>query len=290
MIRKHPSAPTLLTLLALITLAVSPAQAQDAEEKKLGWFDTAELSFVATDGNAEASTFGFKNMLRRVWENATFTLDASALRAESTTITRRAVGTSADDFRVQEITNTELTAESYSLRSRYARNFSKRLFWYGSAGWSRNELAGIANRYTAGSGIGHIFADIDSYRFKLDYGLTYTSEEEVDTSGTEEFLGAQLSVDYFRQITPTTAYTHTLVIDENLDDTDDLRADMINALAVSISERLALKLSLQLLYDHQPARQAVPLVLPDGTDSGETVLVELDELDSILTAALVVNF
>jgi hypothetical protein len=34
----------------------------------------------------------------------------------------------------------------------------------------------------------------------------------------------------------------------------------------------------------------VPRELPDGTPAGDTVLVELEELDSVLSAALVVKF
>jgi len=55
---------------------------------------------------------------------------------------------------------------------------------------------------------------------------------------------------------------------------------------VAISERLALKVSLQLLYDNQPAVEAVPIE-PALED---VVLVELEELDSTLKVALVVHF
>lgn len=34
--------------------------AQDETESELGWSDTAELSFVATGGNAEGSSFAFE--------------------------------------------------------------------------------------------------------------------------------------------------------------------------------------------------------------------------------------
>ncbi len=65
---------------------------------------------------------------------------------------------------------------------------------------------------------------------------------------------------------------------------------MINSLAVSMSERLALKVSLQLLYDNLPSRRRVTLVGTDGTPTGGTVLVPLDELDTVFNVALVISF
>ena len=74
-----------------------------------------------------------------------------------------------------------------------------------------------------------------------------------------------------------------LVVDENLNDTEDLRADWTNSLTVAMSERLALKTSLQVLFDNQPSLTAVPL-------GDSEVLTPLDKVDSIFTVALVVNF
>jgi hypothetical protein len=52
-----------------------------------------------------------------------------------------------------------------------------------------------------------------------------------------------------------------------------------------MAEGLALKTSLQLLFDNEPALVSVPL---QGTE--ESVLTELDRVDSVFTVALVVKF
>ena len=106
----------------------------------------------------------------------------------------------------------------------------------------------------------------------------------------DSFLGLRLSYDYWRKITDTTEFGSVLIVDENLDETEDLRADFSNWVSVAMSERLALKVSAQLLYDKLPGLQAVPLESPAGVPTGDTVFAELDELDSLLTVALVVNF
>ena len=80
-----------------------------------------------------------------------------------------------------------------------------------------------------------------------------------------------MSVDALRQISESAQYASILVTDANVQDTDDLRADWINSLSVTLSDRLAFKTSFQLLYDHQPALLNVPLFDTEGVETG-TVL------------------
>ena len=111
---------------AFALLLPTPALAQD-DEPDLGWHDTAELTFVLTEGNASSTTFGFKNALEHVWPDAKFRFGAGGIRVESTTFERTAIG-DPDDFRVEETENSEVTAENYYLRSRYDRDISGALF------------------------------------------------------------------------------------------------------------------------------------------------------------------
>ena len=74
-----------------------------------------------------------------------------------------------------------------------------------------------------------------------------------------------------------------------LDDTEDWRASWINAVTATLTERIALKLSYAMLYDDQPV---VVLVPPDPGAPGGTLEAPyvFDELDTILTASVVINF
>ena len=112
-----------LFLTTLVVAGVGTASAQD-DEPELGWSETAELTVVFTGGNAEASTLGFRNQLARTWENATFVFDAGALRAESATIFRSAVGASPASFQVTKDSVSALTAESYYARGQYDRDIN----------------------------------------------------------------------------------------------------------------------------------------------------------------------
>jgi putative salt-induced outer membrane protein YdiY len=257
-----------------------------ADEPELGWSDQAELSYVLTAGNSESTTLGFKNELKRTWQAAIFSFKAAGIRAESTTVTRTAVGTQ-DNFVLTEHEDSALTAEAYLLSGRYDRKVSDFLFWYAGAGWDRNRFSGIENRAVVEGGLGNVWVDGDNLKFKTSYALTYTDQEDVvevpDQDGT--FAGLRLGTDFLYKFGEDTTYQNVLTVDDNLDDTSDWRADMVNSLTVAMTKRLALKAGLRWLYDAQPASTTVPL-----TPTGGLVLVELEELDTFFTTSLVINW
>lgn len=266
---------------ALLLAASAPLAAQDRE---LGWADQAEFTFVMSAGNASSSTFGLKNVLDRVWENASFNLSAGGVRTFATIKTGNATGT-VDNFTPVE--NEDLTAENYYVRSRYDRTISDAAYLFGGAGWERNTFAGIEGRYSFVSGTGRTWFESDESRFKTDVGLTYTIQDDVTPTpgASDSFLGLRATWDYFNKLTETTDFGSALIVDENLDDTSDLRGDLTNWIAVAMSERMALKAQLQLLFDNQPALEEFILL-----STQTPVTRSLDKLDSILTVALVVNF
>jgi putative salt-induced outer membrane protein YdiY len=253
------------------------------EGPPLGFAAVAEVTFVMTSGNATSTTLGVKNTATYRWPESSVQLAVGAVRAESGVTTRVATGT-PDDFTVTKQTVTETSAESYFARTRYDRALSTAAFLFGGAGWDRNTFAGIQNRYAVVAGAGRSWYDREDRRFKADVGMTYTVQEDVESSGaTDSFLGARASIDFFRAVTASADLTSVLVIDENLDETSDVRADWTNSLTVAVSESLALKASVQVLFDNQPSLVGVPL----GDDR---VLVPLEKTDGSLSLALVVNF
>ena len=272
---------------------VAGLDARAADPPKLGWADSAELSFVSTSGNAESTTFGLKNTLTRTWTGAHFELKLGGIKVETTSETPLVDATNPPAIVIRETTLT--TAEAYFLNARYDREITKKFFWFGQAGWDRNEPAGIENRYVAAAGVGNLWWDQEDLKFRTDYGLTFTKQEDVvEIPGVDDtFAGLRLSWAYLNKFGKNTTYTNDLIIDENLDETDDWRADMLQGLAVTMSEHLALKVGLRWLYDHQPSFE---LLTASFDTAGNPVappvtqLAELDEFDSILTVSLVVNY
>jgi putative salt-induced outer membrane protein YdiY len=273
-----------VSLFAALPVA-APALAEDPP--KLGWSDTAEFSYVQTAGNSESSTLGLNNRLARRWENALFAFKLGAIRAESTTFERSAIGT-IDDYYVDEQATSALTAENYYLNAQYDRKISDRLVWNAGAGWDRNTFAGIENRYAVFAGLGNVWINKETVKFKTDYSVTYTQRDEVvdDPSREENFAGFRFAWDYLNKFGDATTFTNTLVLDDNLQEMSDWRGDTTFAVAVAMSKTLALKASLRFLYANEPAKEELALV--PGTEENPTVLVPLEKLDTIFTTSLVV--
>ena len=61
-------------------------------------------------------------------------------------------------------------------------------------------------------------------------------------------------------------FTSNLIVDENIQDTDDLRFNWQNGLAVAMNQRLALKVGVGLAYDNQPQLVEVALLSVNGIE------------------------
>jgi putative salt-induced outer membrane protein YdiY len=270
------------------------APAADDEEEKAGFYDTADLSLVITGGNSSATTLGAKNLAEYYWPRSLLRFDVGGLRTDAANREDRiAVGSGPGDFEIVEPERTT-TAEAYYATLRYDFKLTDRWYTFAQGGWDRNTFAGYDNRWLGALGAGWIAVDREKMTLKLDLAGTFTSEEPV-FGETREFAGLRFAYDYLHHLTSNTDYVSTLTVDENLKDTDDLRADWYNALQVSISEKVALKTGLRLLWRNQPLEEGVPLFGTDGSPivdgDGNQVQVpyELDPLDTIFTTALVLK-
>jgi putative salt-induced outer membrane protein YdiY len=285
----------ILLLGASLARAEDPPKPAEPASPPKTWSDATEFSYVQTSGNTETSTLGFKTDLTGKWEKSMFGLKAGAVRVDSTTFTRFATGTLANPDEHTD-RDSALTAESYYLTGRYDRRLTQKVTWFAGGGWDRNTFAGIQNRYTGGGGISNVWRDSERTKFRTSYAATITRQEDVvDNPDVEDtFGGLFVSLNYTRKFGAATTYGNDTAFNENLKDTSDWRVDMTNWIAVTMSRRLALKASLQWLYDNSPALEAITVydlypTDPLATALG-TTLVPLEKFDSVFTTSLVVNF
>lgn len=273
--------PFLMSALFIISVSVF-----GQEEEKRPWTNVAELSAVVTGGNSEATTYSFKNDYNYAWDSANFNFKIGGFRADSTTFSRFATGT-ADNFVIVEEKTTETTAEKYFMNLKYDRKINEKFFWFTGLDWDRNEFAGIDNRYALSAGVGNIWVDTDRRKFRTDYGIQYTKEDLIfEQPGFDDsYASAIASYKWFEAIGKNSTFTQDFKFNLNLDDTDDFRAELDNGFATAISSKVALKIGLLFLFDNQPAFTRIQL---QNTDV--FVPLELDELDTVFTTSLVINF
>lgn len=282
-------ARSLLLLVVLCAIPTTLEARQSDDEPR--WRNAAEFTFLLDGGNSAASTLGIRNTLRLTGAQGQLRLDATATRTDATRINRAAVGTSEDDFRLEENRDTERSAERYGLRGRYDRDLSQRTFAFTGLGWERNTFAGFNSRTVAVAGAGGQWEWDEDGEFRLGAGLTYTVQDDVtpDPDRDDGFAGLQVTLDLLEQPSEGTEVEVAWVFDGNAQEPSDLRGDLRQSVSATLTNRLALKTTLQLKLDNDPPLESVPLLAPDGTSLEQDVLVPLRRMDHSLSVALVIT-
>jgi hypothetical protein len=312
-------------------LPEEPAAAEELPPKL--WSNSTDLSLILTDGNSESEAFGFRSRTLRSSERSVFRITLQANRAESSDDPIRRVDPGftwpvgapppADLTTTRAAPSTSLDVERYFFESRYERSVSgtpgessaRTFLWHVGGSWESNRDAGIVSRTIIFGGLGHSWWSRDDLQFGTQYGLSWTDrrEDQVDPLKSETFPGWRFSWDYLNRWGRNTIFESDWIVNGNIDELDDYSSSMINSIAVSMNERLALKVSLQWLYNSKPALQdvgvtaEVDLVDPDGipgtgdeffrtVDGGGasidvgTVSERKERLDTVFSVSLVVNF
>jgi len=270
-------------LLATLVVA-APARAQDAEPDR-AWSNATELGWVFTEGNAQTNSFNLRNVFEYKWPQADLTFEFGILRADSGD-DRFALGTE-DDFEIIE-PDGEPDNERIHAKVRYLKNVSGRFFWYGRLDAEKDLPTDINYRLTPATGAGNNWADGDGLAFRTGYGISYTTEE-LALDGASSYAGYQLFYELEMKATDSTSIESNLTFDGSVKTGSNYRFNWLNGVGVAISDTIALKASLRLVYRNDPALEEIDLEAPDGAVIG-SVIVAKKKLDSAFTTSLVINF
>jgi putative salt-induced outer membrane protein YdiY len=322
------SSPRFWIALCIFALAVVPAAGQesDGEAKTIGWFNTTELSLTVTEGNSNTDSFGFKNVLTRAWERSKFVFKFDGVRSNTDDdrflLAEPGITFLPGETPIIEIENTivvdppkEPDVEKYFVEGRYTKKLRGNRTWNGGASWDRNEDSGILNRFIAFGGVGNVWREGEKLHLETGYGASYTDrdEETPDPEKEQQFFGARLTVDVGYQFTKSTRLQYDLTGNLNLEDTNDYSLDSRGTVSVSINRLLSLAVSVQFLFNSEPALEDVDLlarvVLEDPDDipgSGDEFFrtvesggaeiflredrTRLEELDTVFRTSLVIDF
>lgn len=277
-----------LAMGLLVAAAATPARAATVP----GWYSSTDLSFVMARGNSNTMNLGINADLTRQWLRTAWRNNGSFVRSDVAEPTQTATGTPGD-FTVEpgpSVTKSERLFFSSNLE----RRVTERFFWNVAGNVERDVFAGLEYRTSGAAGVGYLWQKPDnSSLFRAGIAATYTAQEEVvdDPDTEEQFFGVRLTLDGEKRFGDRlqNTFTSNLIADENLQDTDDLRFNWQNALAVAMNQRLALKFGVGLLYDNQPSLLEVPLLTVNGVETGQ-VVARAKELDIAVTASIVINF
>src|SRR5262245_47593536 len=320
-----------ITLVTLIGAGLEHVHAQDQnqaggnDEPTLGWSNSTDLSLVVTAGNSGSATLGFSNQLRHVRTEDRFEFDVSVVHANKSDdrffLVEPGLEFPVGGAPIAPTTtlikpDPTLDVANYLIRTAYERHISPRVFWNTGASWYRNDDAGILNRYIVFAGLGNEWVNNPRRRFATSYGISYTDreEEEPDPEKERRFTGARAGWDYTEHINAATTFDSDFGWNLSFADPTDYSFNTLNALTVSVTNRVSLKVSVQWSYENEPALESdldviafVEVLNPDGVpgsgderfrtlESGGTKLVlgaadaRKDRLDTIIRTALVIKF
>lgn len=276
---------------AALLVAAGAARAQDtsatkapekvklAEEATKPWSNAAEFSAVVTSGNSQSSTFSLANKFIYVWKRSDLMVNIGGLRSDSTDQPINAGGTLVEP-------DSKTTAEAYTVNGRYRYDITERLLWYFNGGWYRNTFQGFDNRYVGGTGVGYRFLNGPTHSLVGELGAQYVREERVDGT-TDSYTAARAFLGYDWKINDAAKFTQELEGIENLKDTADWRLRSTTSIVASLTKKLAIKASYNVLYDHQP----VTVDLADTlVPTNPALPYTYKTTDTIFTTSLVVNF
>lgn len=320
-----PSWFILLTTVLIALPATAFAQPDETPDDELrGWENATELSLVRTGGNAETQTLGFSNTLRGTWPAGRVRIRFDGVRSRTADDRflvlepglRFPPGALPDGARTTMIRPPAgADIEQYFVEGRFDREISDRFLWHAGWSWDRNTDAGILNRRIAFGGVGNVWAEGEDLALSTSYGFSFTDREEPDPDPAKDdrFGGVRINSDYMQRFGSVTSVDGDVTMNVSLTDSSDYSLNAASAIGLAMSEHLSLRVSVQWLYENEPALEdlgvvaQVALLDPDGvpgsgdelfeTVAGGGVEIDLgtgrirrDRLDTILRTALVISF
>lgn len=273
-----------VAVVAVMSVVPAAAFAQD-EARQLGWKNSTELGLVVTSGNSSTTNFNVRNVFTYDWEAAELEWKFGILRASSDD-DRFALGTE-DDFEIIE-PDVEPDNQRLYTNLRYLKDINPSFFWYTRLFAERDEPADIDYRLTPAGGAGNTWAKRDTLTLLTGYGVSYTAES-LTLDGASDFAGYQLFYDLKMSATDATNIESNMTFDGSLETGSNFRFDWFNGVGVNISEKIALKASIRLLYRNDPALEEIDLENDLGIVIGKVVVAK-KKLDTSFTTSLVINF
>lgn len=222
---------SLIAIVLLILLSAIPVCADDATATPASlWDGSLGFSFVATTGNSSTQTLGLDFQIKRKPDPWGLDLGANFTRAREDGVT---------------------TAERYGAHGRAERAFSPR--WSAFAGLSgeRDTFSGYDLRAIVETGGTYTALTGPVHQLAFDAGVTWTREELVD-DGSDDYAGGLLAVRYAWQLSATSSFGQKVTWYPNFKNSADWRVTSETAVKAAINSKLALKMSYEVRYDHEP--------------------------------------
>lgn len=141
------------------------------------------------------------------------------------------------------------------IHQRYIHHRSQILAFEGFIQYQEDAFKLLDSRKLIGGGIRVNLAPQETYLFNIGMGAYYTEEvydlgDGINT--TEKYTRGNSYINFAKQLTDSTKFSNTLYWQPRLSDISDSYAYNSLSLSVKISQKLALKITLETQYDSKP--------------------------------------
>ena len=224
-----------ILLITLLLLGHGVRAEENEEEKQKIYSSSTSLSLLYTSGNSQELTLGFDTEQNFRHEKNLIQFKGSVIYSES------------DGSKKSELFYSHIE---------YKRDVTSRVYILGFGQAEKNELAGYKYRIALSAGGGYFWIKSEKLTLSSEGALGWNIERNIEKAknGVNSFSFASLMVSNKLQtdITSTTEFVEHLILIFNLKTSEDYRISSMTSLSVNISKYLALKLSHQLKYNHDP--------------------------------------
>jgi putative salt-induced outer membrane protein len=229
-----------LSLLSAALLCAASARAQDAAPaappsastttaavpiappppKK--WKDSAEASYVSTNGNTRTTTSSGKDVFSYDFDKQTkLVLEGGALGARNQGAT---------------------TAEQYYGGEKGEQRIGDDDYLFERFRWDRNRFAGIAAMNSATLGAGRTLWKTPSNSFNAELGPGFVNEERIGENH-QDFASGRVFAKYVHVFSPTANFSQDAEYLQNLENTKDLHINTVTGLTTTLTSVFSLKVS-----------------------------------------------
>jgi putative salt-induced outer membrane protein len=238
-----------MALIAVLLAAPVLAQEEETEEEeKSPWATSLGLSYLATSGNTDTSSFGLDFELTREPQPWGLEVVGQFNRAEDTGV---------------------ITAERYFLAGRALRSIGKRWDVFGGLSFEKDEFAGFDLRTIVGAGLVYRALLGPTHNLAFDFGPTWTDENRIEPEPDVDFFGAIVGLSYEWKISESASFTQRFAYFPNFDTGDDWRFNSDSGIQAAISDWMAIRLGYELRYRNEPIGDAAAT---DSTTKASVVL------------------
>lgn len=240
----------LLIFTVILGLGVMPIFAQetdDEEEKEPTWKGSLGLSWVATTGNSDTSSFGLDFNVER--------------KPEPWGLVFLARGNKAQD-------SGSTTAENYFVSGRAMRSLGNRWEAFAGLQWSKDQFTGFDSQTVASVGATFNAIDGEKNQLAFDMGLAYTWEDQVSPDAQVDYLGGLFGLTWEWKLGEKSKLVERLVYYPNFDDSTDWRLTSFTAIEAAVNSWMALRLG----YDVRHRNRAIGLSKKTDTTSTASVV------------------